>query len=185
LLPLFIFVVMGTAEKIAAFLGNAQAQAIPALQQLGANAQAAGQNIANTVATNFGQIKNQPMNMAPMGAASVHQKTQQFLSSLASSVPSSVQRTASQAGGIVPGAMEAMNVPGAAAVRQFQQQKGNLGGIEGLTASRAMGYGLGAATATGLIGAGVIAGRASKKDKARVAGQNLGAQLGVGMPPQY
>ena len=178
---------MGIAEKAIEFAGKVAARTGPAIQQLGAAAQAAGQSIANTAATGFGQVRNQMANFMPLGEGSIQARTQQFLGSIASTVPGSVQRTASQAGGIIPSAMEALNMPGSAAVRGFQQMRGDLYGISGLTASRAMGYGLGAATGLGALGAGYVAGSMAQKAKqrGRVAGQNLGAQLGVQMPTGF
>lgn len=113
-------------------------------------------------------------------------QAQQAMSNVFAAVPGSLQRTASQAGGIIPGAMEAMNLPGAQAVRQFQQSKGAVGNIPSLTASRALGYGAMGAAGLGAFGAGAVLGaQVGKKKKERLAGQNLGAQLGVGMPPAY
>ena len=121
-----------------------------------------------------------------MQLPNIQAKTQQFLTNMFAAVPSSVQRTASQAGGIIPGAMEAMNLPGAQTVRQFQQSKSAFGNIPALTASRALGYGTMGAAGLGAFGAGAILGaQVGKKKKERLAGQNLGAQLGVPMPPAY
>jgi len=115
----------------------------------------------------------------------IRSRTQAFLMGIPSSVPGSIQRTASQAGGIVPGAMEAFNMPGKQAVRSFQSSKGNLGNIPGLTASRALGYGTMAVAGIGALGTGAVVGAEMEKRKQRLAGQQLGAQLGVGMPPAY
>lgn len=62
------------------------------------------------------------------------------------------------------------------------QAFGNLGP----RAQTALGYGaLGAGTIAAGAAAGAVAQAGINKRKERMAGQNLGAQLGVGMPPQY
>lgn len=48
--------------------------------------------------------------------------------------------------------------------------------------ARSIGAGVLGTAAAGAAAAGVVANRARKARKARMAGQNLGAQLGVGMP---
>jgi len=48
--------------------------------------------------------------------------------------------------------------------------------------ARSVGAGVLGTAAAGAAAAGVVANRARKARKARMAGQNLGAQLGVGMP---
>ena len=107
---------MGVADKAATFLAGLQGQAAPAIQQLNQFAQKSGEQIANTVATSFGQVHNQMQNMAPMG-------------------------------------------------------------------QMALGYG---AMGAGLLGAAALAGSLRPgKQQQRLAGQYLGAQLGVPMPPQY
>lgn len=113
-------------------------------------------------------------------------QAQQLVSNMFGAMPGSVQRTASQAGGIIPGAMQALNLPGAQTVRQFQQSRGAIGNIPSLTASRALGYGTMAAAGLGAVGAGAVLGaQLSRNKKERLAGQNLGAQLGVNVPPAY
>jgi hypothetical protein len=78
-------------------------------------------------------------------------------------------------GGINPGGLlGAVGMKGAAANLQAAYQDPRV--------AQMIGAGVVGAGALGAAGAGVMAHRAVKGHKARMAGQNLGAQLGVGMP---
>lgn len=172
---------MSIGTRVEGFLG--------ALGQMRTAVADAGASIANTIGAAGGQIKNPFQNMVPMGQnamLSAKEKTRAFLSGMSSSVPGSVQRAASQLGGAVPEFMEQHQIPGRQAVRQFQQTTGSLAGIDELTRSRAMGYGVGAAAmlGAGLAGAGINQMVRPKREEERIAGQHLGAQLGVPMPGQ-
>lgn len=144
---------MSVAQRAASFLGKMGAQIQPAMHQMNAAAQVAGENIANTVATNFGQIKNQMVNMSPLSLGSA---------------------AALGLGGMAVGAAPYM----------IAVKHGERSGKANPTSS-----GLGGALGYGVLGPmgtiGYLSGHAAGRKKARLAGEQLGSQLGVAMPPQY
>lgn len=78
---------MGTAEKVAAFLGPTQPQAGPSLQQLSNMSQVAAQQVSGAHLNAMGQVKNQGMNLMPLGQNSTQARTLNFLGSLLSAKP--------------------------------------------------------------------------------------------------
>ena len=78
---------MGTAEKVAAFLGPTQPQAGPSLQQLSNTSQIAAQQVSGAHLNAMGQVKNQNLNLMPLGQNSAQSRTLQFLGSLLSAKP--------------------------------------------------------------------------------------------------
>lgn len=138
----------------------------------------------------------------------VTQKALGLLAQLAGNVPPSITRAAAQLGGGVSrglgsGAqalgqgLTAVGLPGmvnplqqaAQNVSNFQQLGQIPGMLGNMTGSQALGYGGMAAAGLGALGTGAVLGAGAQylrdKNRNRMAGQNLGQQLGVDMPPVY
>lgn len=171
---------MGVADRAAAFLGSMRTAAGPVVQQMGAAAQRAGQSIAQTYQAVGGQVRNQLSNYAPMGSQLLGQVGTSVGAAL-SGAPTpttyygNTNVVASQ-GGINPGGLlGAIGMQNAASKLQAAYQDPRTAQMLG---AGALGAGVLGAGALGL--AAVKAGKKSKEE--RMAGHNLGQQLGVNMP---
>lgn len=126
-------------------------------------------------------------------------KVSEFLSRIGANAGSTLQNIGSTAGRAVAGTPEGrifnVDPSGVNTVGAVPPTHGMLGavGMPGMAervqtgmmnpqVARSVGAGVLGTAAAGAVAAGVVANRARKARKARMAGQNLGAQLGVGMP---
>ena len=189
---------MAIADRAAAFLSQMRTAAAPAVQQMGNAAQQAGQSIAQTYSRVGGQVRNQVANYAPMG--------QQALGQIGTAVGSALVGTPSQQQvNVIPNftnqfgkVVQSSKYPYAASVSSTLPTGGLLGTVGLNNPIPGTGYtgmqqllahpGVAQAVGAGVVGAGALgltAAAMQQKGKQRKAGEHLGAQLGVGMPPQY